>query len=543
MKMRLALSVAAAAGAIVNTVAGYRRPDRTAQPESAPWSAARLRDVLRDRLAGRRVIIVSNREPVIHQWAGDHIATQHPASGLVTALEPVVRVCSGVWVAHGSGSADRATVDSQDHFLVPVNGGSYALRRVWLTPDQEQGYYYGFANEALWPLCHRAHVQPVFRRSDWSFYRAVNQCFAEAVADEAAGQDPIVLVQDYHFALVPRLLRERCPHATIVSFWHIPWPNAERFGICPYQEEIAGGLLGSHIIGFQTSQHCRNFIDSVEQTVEARIDREDTLVIHAGQTTAVRSYPISIEWPNQAVASAPSIDMCCETTCQEFDLPSNARIVLSVDRMDYTKGIEERLLAFERALERWPRTSEPLVFLQVMAPSRTDIERYREFGDRVRALIGRVNARFGDDSRRPIVLVNRHCPQSDIIRYYRAADACYVSSLHDGMNLVAKEFVAARDDEQGTLLLSQFAGASRELTDAFVVNPYDVDGVADILIRALATPHAKQRERMRAMRAVIAAHNVYGWAGQMLLDATRVRATESTRDRGSADRMAAVASV
>jgi trehalose 6-phosphate synthase len=543
MKMRLALSVAAAAGAIVNTVAGYRRPDRTAQPESAPWSAARLRDVLRDRLAGRRVIIVSNREPVIHQWAGDHIATQHPASGLVTALEPVVRVCSGVWVAHGSGSADRATVDSQDHFLVPVNGGSYALRRVWLTPDQEQGYYYGFANEALWPLCHRAHVQPVFRRSDWSFYRAVNQCFAEAVADEAAGQDPIVLVQDYHFALVPRLLRERCPHATIVSFWHIPWPNAERFGICPYQEEIVGGLLGSHIIGFQTSQHCRNFIDSVEQTVEARIDREDTLVIHAGQTTAVRSYPISIEWPNQAVASAPSIDMCCETTCQEFDLPSNARIVLSVDRMDYTKGIEERLLAFERALERWPRTSEPLVFLQVMAPSRTDIERYREFGDRVRALIGRVNARFGDDSRRPIVLVNRHCPQSDIIRYYRAADACYVSSLHDGMNLVAKEFVAARDDEQGTLLLSQFAGASRELTDAFVVNPYDVDGVADILIRALATPHAKQRERMRAMRAVIAAHNVYGWAGQMLLDATRVRATESTRDRGSADRMAAVASV
>jgi trehalose 6-phosphate synthase len=543
MKMRLALSVAAAAGAIVNTVAGYRRPDRTAQPESAPWSAARLRDVLRDRLAGRRVIIVSNREPVIHQWAGDHIATQHPASGLVTALEPVVRVCSGVWVAHGSGSADRATVDSQDHFLVPVNGGSYALRRVWLTPDQEQGYYYGFANEALWPLCHRAHVQPVFRRSDWSFYRAVNQCFAEAVADEAAGQDPIVLVQDYHFALVPRLLRERCPHATIVSFWHIPWPNAERFGICPYQEEIVGGLLGSHIIGFQTSQHCRNFIDSVEQTVEARIDREDTLVIHAGQTTAVRSYPISIEWPNQAVASAPSIDMCCETTCQEFDLPSNARIVLSVDRMDYTKGIEERLLAFERALERWPRTSEPLVFLQVMAPSRTDIERYREFGDRVRALIGRINARFGDDSRRPIVLVNRHCPQSDIIRYYRAADACYVSSLHDGMNLVAKEFVAARDDEQGTLLLSQFAGASRELTDAFVVNPYDVDGVADILIRALATPHAKQRERMRAMRAVIAAHNVYGWAGQMLLDATRVRATESTRDRGSADRMAAVASV
>jgi trehalose 6-phosphate synthase len=543
MKMRLALSAAAAAGAIVNTVAGYRRPDRTAQPESAPWSAARLRDVLRDRLAGRRVIIVSNREPVIHQWAGDHIATQHPASGLVTALEPVVRVCSGVWVAHGSGSADRATVDSQDHFLVPVNGGSYALRRVWLTPDQEQGYYYGFANEALWPLCHRAHVQPVFRRSDWSFYRAVNQCFAEAVADEAAGQDPIVLVQDYHFALVPRLLRERCPHATIVSFWHIPWPNAERFGICPYQEEIVGGLLGSHIIGFQTSQHCRNFIDSVEQTVEARIDREDTLVIHAGQTTAVRSYPISIEWPNQAVASAPSIDMCCETTCQEFDLPSNARIVLSVDRMDYTKGIEERLLAFERALERWPRTSEPLVFLQVMAPSRTDIERYREFGDRVRALIGRINARFGDDSRRPIVLVNRHCPQSDIIRYYRAADACYVSSLHDGMNLVAKEFVAARDDEQGTLLLSQFAGASRELTDAFVVNPYDVDGVADILIRALATPHAKQRERMRAMRAVIAAHNVYGWAGQMLLDATRVRATESTRDRGSADRMAAVASV
>ena len=288
---RFAFGFATAAGTIVNTVVRAGRSDRSASGDAEPWTAARLKQILRAHLSGQRVIVVSNREPLIHQWSGDGIVTQHPASGLVTALEPVMRACSGVWVAHGSGTADRATADSNGRTVVAADGGSYLLRRVWLTQEEERGYYYGFANEALWPLCHRAHAQPLFRRDDWTYYRRVNQRFADAVADEAGSEEPIVLVQDYHFALVPRMLRERFPHATILTFWHIPWPNAERFAICPYQEDLLDGLLGSTILGLQTSSHCRNFLETVDRTLESRVDLEDLAIVHHGHTTAVRPYP------------------------------------------------------------------------------------------------------------------------------------------------------------------------------------------------------------------------------------------------------------
>jgi trehalose 6-phosphate synthase len=505
------------------------RDDRSESGGVEPWTAARLRRVVRTHMSGQRLVVVSNREPLIHEWTGDRITSQSPASGLVTALEPVMRACAGVWVAHGSGTADRQAADSNDRVLVTADGGSYVLRRLWLTVEEERGYYYGFANEALWPLCHRAHVQPVFRRDDWTQYRRVNQRFADAVAEEVESDDPIILVQDYHFALVPRMLRERLPRATIVAFWHIPWPNAERFAICPHQEEILDGLLGSNIVGFQTQSHCRNFVETVDRTLEARIDHEENAIVHRGHMTIVRPYPISIEWPSRWVASSPS-SACRESLRHELGLAPGTRIVVSVDRLDYTKGFEERLLMFERALELWPRTSEPLVFIQVAAPSRVQIDRYREFGNRVRALVDRINDRFGHDQFKPVVLLDRHYRQSEIVRYYRAADVCYVSSLHDGMNLVAKEFAAARDDEQGVLLLSCFAGASRQLTDALIVNPYDIDGVADVLLVALIMPPAEQRERMRAMRACVSAHNVFGWAGSMLIDACRLRQRDRSRN-------------
>ena len=365
--------------------------------------------------------------------------------------------------------------------------GAYLLRRVWLTPEEERGYYYGFANEALWPLCHRAHVQPVFRSDDWTQDTRVNQRFADAVAEEAGSRDPIILVQDYHLALVPRMLRERLPRATMVAFWHIPWPNAERFAICPYQEDLLDGLLGSSILGFQTLPHCRNFVESVDRTLEARIDHEEIVIVHRTRPTAVRAYPISIEWPSRWASPSPS-DADGGSIRHDLGLAPGTRIVVSVDRLDYTKGFEERLMTFERVLETWPRQSEPLVFIQVAAPSRVQIERYRELGDRVRGLVDRINRRFGDHDYKPIALLNRYCQPREVFRYYRAADACYVSSLHDGMNLVAKEFAAARDDEQGVLLLSRFAGASHELTDALIVNPYDIDGAADAILVALTMP-------------------------------------------------------
>jgi trehalose 6-phosphate synthase len=490
----------------------------------APWTPRRLHHVLRETLHGDGVVILANREPYIHEHEPDGaIRVVRPASGLVTALEPVMRACSGTWVAHGSGSADRDTVDGGDRVMVPPREESYALRRVWLTEEEERGYYYGFANEGLWPLCHSAHTRPEFRATDWREYERVNRRFAQAVCEEVTGSDPVVLVQDYHFALAPRMIRERLPRATILTFWHIPWPYAERFGMCPWERELLDGLLGSSIVGFHTQQHCLNFVESVERCLESRIDRERQSVILGGRECLVRSYPISIEWPNQwAQAALPSVE-CRALVLSELGLPRDVLLGVGVDRLDYTKGIEERLLAVERMLERFRHLRGHFVFVQLAAPSRTLIETYRALNERVEALAARINARFAAGTYRPVVLLRAHHEPPTVFRYLRAADVCYVSSLHDGMNLVAKEFVAARDDERGVLVLSRFTGAARELNGAFVVNPYDLEEASDALATAVSLPPAQQAERMRAMRQRVAEFNVFRWAGRMLVDAARVR--------------------
>ncbi len=499
---------------------------------AGPWSAERLQRALRDTLSGESIVILANREPYIHERTPDgSVRVRHPASGLVTALEPVMRACSGTWIAHGSGSADRETVDGQDRVLVPPGEESYAIRRVWLTAEEERGYYYGFSNEGLWPLCHISHTRPEFRAADWQEYVRVNARFAKAVCDEVEGPDPIVLVQDYHFALVPRMIRERLPRAAIITFWHIPWPNAERFGICPWSREVLEGLLGSSVMGFHIQQHCNNFVESVDRYLEARIDRERQAVVQGGRECLVRSYPISIAWPNPWSASAPPVPECRRTVFAELGLGEDALLGVGVDRLDYTKGIEERLLAVERLLERFPQHRGRFTFVQLAAPSRTLIPKYAALGEQVEALAARINGRFASGTYRPIVLLRAHHEPPAIFRALRAADVCYVSSLHDGMNLVAKEFVAARDDERGVLVLSQFTGAARELTEALVVNPYDLEDASAALATALAMPPAEQADRMRAMRAFVAEFNVYRWAGRMLADAGRLRQRGRLSDR------------
>ena len=498
----------------------------------APWSAERLQHVLRETLHGESIVILANREPYIHDLLPDGtIRVQHPASGLVSALEPVMRACSGTWIAHGSGSADRVTVDGRDRVLVPPGEESYAIRRVWLTKEEERGYYYGFSNEGLWPLCHVAHTRPEFRAADWREYERVNQRFAEAVCEEVEGPDPIVLVQDYHFALAPRMIRERLPRATIITFWHIPWPNAERFGICPWERDLLEGLLGSSIVGFHTQQHCNNFIESVDRFLESRIDRERQSIVQSGRECLVRSYPISIDWPNRWSQRTPPASECRRTIFADLGLEPGALLGVGVDRLDYTKGIEERLMAVERTLERFPDLRGRFTFAQLAAPSRTLIEHYRQLNDRVEALAARINERFASGTYRPVVLLRAHHEPPTIFRFLRAADVCYVSSLHDGMNLVAKEFVAAREDERGVLVLSRFTGAARELTEALVVNPYDLEQASAALATALAMPPQQQAERMRAMRSIVAELNVYRWAGRMLSDAARLRQRGRLSDR------------
>jgi len=488
------------------------------------WTPERLHDVLTKTLDDESVVLVANREPYIHDRGKDGgIVVRHPASGLVSALEPVMRACSGTWVAHGSGAADREVVDRNDRIRVPPGEGSYALRRVWLSPEEERGYYYGFANEGLWPLCHHVYTRPVFRSGDFEHYRTVNRRFAEAVCDEVDGPDPIVLVQDYHFALAPRMIRELLPRATVITFWHIPWPNAERFGVCPWNRELLVGLLGSSILGFHTQQHCNNFIDAVDRYLESRIDRERTSVVLGGRETLVRPYPISIEWPNHWAAEAPPVEECRRTVRAELGLRPDVRLGVGVDRIDYTKGVEDRLLAVERLLERFPAHRGRFTFVQLGAPSRTLIPEYRSLNERTEALAARINERFGDAAWRPIVMLSAHHEPPAVFRMMRAADLCYVSSLHDGMNLVAKEFLAARDDERGVLVLSRFTGAARELTEALLVNPYDLEEASEALAIALEMSPEEQEARMRALRAHVSEFNVYRWAGRMLADAARLR--------------------
>ena len=488
------------------------------------WTPDTLRSILKGELRGHEVIVVSNREPYIHVRDAGGLHVQRPASGLVTALEPVMRACSGVWIAHGSGDADRDTVDKDDKIAVPPDAPAYQLRRIWLTPEEEAGYYSGFANEGLWPLCHIAHVRPTFRSSDFEHYRAVNAKFAKAVKEEARSPDPIVLVQDYHFALLPRMIRNLLPRATIITFWHIPWPNPEAFTICPWRDELLDGMLGSSILGFHTQFHCNNFLDTVDRTLEARVDRDAFSVSFKSRLTVVHRYPISIDWPPDSALLSKSVSDARRDVRERLGFPDNHAMGIGVERLDYTKGILERFRAVERLLELEPRWIGAFTFVQIAAPSRGMIGDYQDYAQRVRSVADEVNKRFSrPNAPPPILLLIEHHESESVYEHFRAADLCFVSSLHDGMNLVAKEFVAARDDERGVLVLSQFAGASRELPEALIVNPYDADECAAALHLALTMPTDEQRARLRLMRGLVAEFNVYRWAGRMLIDAAAMR--------------------
>lgn len=506
---------------------------RTKDENQITWSPRTLKEILNSDLKGDEVLIVSNREPYIHVKKNDKIEIQFPASGLVTALEPIMRACSGTWIAHGGGSADREVVDKKDHILVPPDNPSYQIRRVWLTKEEEKGYYYGFANEGIWPLCHIAHVRPVFRSQDWAQYVAVNEKFADVVVEEAKTDNPVVLVQDYHFALLPKMIRKRLPKATVITFWHIPFPNPEVFGVCPWREELLEGLLGSSILGFHTRFHCNNFIESVDRFLESRIDRETSTISFKEQLTAVNHYPISIEYPVKWLKDQKSVEECRTQIREINNLPKDLLIGIGIDRLDYTKGILERFLAVERLLELDSQWIGKFSLIQIAAPSRSSLDQYQHFHVDVCALADRINQRFSRGKYQPIYLKVEHHEPHQVYEYYRGSDLCFVSSLHDGMNLVAKEFIAARDDEQGVLILSQFTGASRELPEALIVNPYNIDQCAAALKLALEMPKNDQRNRMRSMRGLIQEYNVYRWAGRMLLDASRLR--QRTRLLGNID--------
>src|SRR6059036_981163 len=516
-------------GPLAREVAGLARSMQRAQVAAeqeaalrlageSVWTEERLKQFVHLQLNGRLLVVVSNREPVSHVWRGGQIHAQAPASGLVTAMDPVMRACGGVWVAHGSGDADRETADTRGRLGVPLDEPRYTLRRVWLSKEEEQGYYAGFANEGLWPLCHIVHTRPIFRPDDWAYYLEVNQKFADIVLDQIKdAESPLVLIQDYHFAPLSALIKAERPDARVAIFWHIPWPNFEAFGICPWQRELLLGMLGADLIGFHTQYYCNNFLETVDRALEARIDWERFAVSRGDHTTSVKPFPISVapEFVDDPLRESRTELLRRLGISAEF-------IGVGVERIDYTKGLPERLAALRFFFESYPQYRERLVFVQLAAPSRGTINRYQEIQREVEEKVRELNQMFQTKTWRPVLYLKAHHEHRDIWAYYRHADFCMVTSLHDGMNLVAKEFVSVRDDEDGALILSRFAGASHELRDALIVNPYDLAGMAESIRAALEMPPEERRARMIRMRHSVVDHNIYRWAGLLLSELARI---------------------
>ena len=521
----LSTEAATLAQSLADARAAAKKEAQLREAGDSLWTADRLRANVQKRLNGRSLFVVSNREPYEHVHGSKGIEIRVPASGLVTALEPVLCACDGTWIAQGAADADREAVDAHDHLRVPPDHPLYTLRRVWLTKEEDDGYYLGFANEGIWPLCHIAHTRPVFRASDWEYYQRVNEKFAQAVLAEIEGADrPFVLIQDYHFALLPRLIKAKRPDAHVAIFWHIPWPNSEAFRICPWERELLDGLLGADLVSFQIQAHCNNFLETVDQSLQSRIEWDRFTVNRNDHLTLVRPHPISVALPEKGHDAADEIipEQNRSEILKQMG-PGTLFLGVGVDRIDYTKGIVERFGGIEHFLDKYPHFREQFTFVQFGAPSRTQIKRYLDFLAEVESEAARINRRFQTETWKPIVLFSQHHSHREILPYYKAADLCLITSLHDGMNLVAKEFVAARDDEDGVLILSQFTGASRELTDALPVNPYDITEMAEMIRRALEMPSEERQARMRRMRRVVREHNVYRWAAELILELSEIR--------------------
>ena len=481
------------------------------------WTKDSLKKVIQEKLGkDHKLILASNREPYIHEYSGTKLNWSRAISGLTIALDPVMQTCNGIWVAHGSGDGDQAVVDKYDKIKVPPDKPRYTLKRVWLTKEEEDGYYNGYANQALWPLSHIVYQMPSFLPDHWEYYKKVNERFARAILPEVKNQHASVWLQDYHLTLCARYIKEASPDTKVSLFWHIPWPNPEAFRICPQKKEILEGLLANDLLGFHIKYYCDNFMATVKTELEAKVDWEDFSITYKGHKTLVKSFPISVDAEGIAqLASSAAATKRVKNIPQEID-PVYKTMALSIDRVDYTKGIIQKMKAVDRFLEKYPKYVGNFIYVQLGVLSRIRIKAYKQLIDDIQGLAGEINWKYKSGAWYPIVLVNKRIDYLAQISYYRAADLCLVGSLHDGMNLVAKEYIMANTDNRGMLVLSQFTGSARELKDAVLVNPYDLDGFARGIRRAIEMSPQKKREKLKKMKEVIGENNIYYWAGQFI---------------------------
>jgi len=486
------------------------------------WTKEDLQKLIKEKMGDYLFVVVSNREPYVHVFEKGKVVCRRGVGGVITSLDPVMQTCDGMWVAFGNGDADRKATDKKGKVRVPPDNPSYTLKRVWLTKEEETGYYYGYSNEALWPLCHMAFNRPIFREQDWEYYCKVNKKFADAILEEIGDRKAFIWIQDYHLVLLAKYLKEAASSQLIITqFWHIPWPNYEVFRICPQKKEVLDGLLANDLFGLHIRYHCDNFMASVDNEIECKIDRERFSIVRGGQETLIRPYPISVDFEGISNESqSKEIDADAQRLKEEFSL-HGMKTIVGVDRLDYTKGIPERLRAIDRLLEKHPKLKENIVFLQMGVMSRIHIARYKILNDEINALVEEINWKHSTDSWKPIILVRRYRSFHEMLALYRLADVCVVSSLHDGMNLVSKEFVSSRFDNDGVMILSQFTGSARELTDAVLINPYDSEQFSDGIYTAVSMPKKERVRRMKKMRSIVQQNNIYRWSGKILSELLR----------------------
>ncbi len=480
-------------------------------------SRERLQKTVRTKLKDYRVIVASNREPYLHYLKEGKISYLQPAGGATHTLDSILQATGGTWVAYGSGPADRKAVDAEGKVRLPPEEPSYTLKRIWLSKEQADGYYYGFSNQALWPLCHIVYTRPIFRQSDWDYFKQVNKMFADAVLKEIGEDKAFVWIQDYHLALLAKYIKEKRKDVICAQFWHIPWPNPEAFRICPMKKEILEGLLANDMLGFHLRYYGANFINTVEREIEARIDKERTSVICHGQETMIRAFPISVDFQKISKdVDSPAIKERAARFKEEFSLAKDVKIILGLDRIDYTKGIPERLRAIGRFLEKYPEHKERFVFIQMGALSRVHISQYRDLNDEINDLVEEINWKYSTENWSPIIFVRRTLSYPETLAFYRLADVCIISSLHDGMNIVAKEYICAKNDLEGMLILSQFTGSARELREAVSINPYNIEDFADRIKETLQMPKKEKHQRMLKLRETVAENDIYKWANKFI---------------------------
>jgi trehalose 6-phosphate synthase len=480
------------------------------------WNKKTLEKVMKERFSNHLFMVVSSAEPYVHNFSKDAIRVDRAPGGLVTGVEPILKANKGLWIAHGRGTADKDVVDANDKIKLPPRKTAYTLKRLWVNKKNLKGWYYGFSNQALWPLCHNVYERPAFDENDWKSYVSVNSQFADAVLQEAEGKQGVIWFHDYTMAIAPGLIQAKRPDLILGHFWHIPWPTPQIFQICPWGKEILEGMLSNRLIGFQRLSYCKNFLASVARTLEAKVDFDAMTITYKDFVTTVRHYPISVDY--QALAKSSKITKRYgKAYIKKFVTARYEFLSLGVERLDYTKGIPERIKAIDRFLEKYPQYLEKFVHINVLVPSRVLIPRYEDLNQEIEALIQDVNFKYATPTWQPIHVIKESLAQHQLFNFYKSADVMMVTSLADGMNLVAKEYVASGSDD-GALILSDQAGAVDELSDAYIVNPYDVDRLADAIKASLEMPVEERKARMAKMREIISKQNVYRWAGKFLTD-------------------------